>query len=437
MKRVKTIWHKITTLSKKKKTALAAIVIGLVWFGYSTLAAKQATPQYQTQQATKDTLIVSVTSSGTVAASNNANVNTQASGVVTKLYVKNGDAVKSGDPIMEMDLDREAKQKYTQALASYQSASNSLAAAQANAYNLQSAMFSKWDKFLNLATNGTYQNGDGTPNNTNRTLPEFTTAQDDWLATEAQYKNQQNVIGQAQTAVSSSWLSLQQSSPTVYAPISGTVSGLALQVGSVLVSTSTNSSSNSTTTTNSSQKVASVVTQGSPLITLSLTEVDVPKVKIGNKVTVTLDALPGKTFAGTVVSIDTVGAVSSGVTSYPTTVQLDTDVAGIYSNMSASATIITQTKDDVLLIPIAALQTQNEQNYVRVLKNGVVSQVAVEKGLASDSQVEIVSGLKEGDVVVTSITSTATTTSTSQTASPFSALGGRGIGGGTVRTPGR
>lgn len=409
----------------KRVVILSIVLIGTLGF-WSFLSGKNShqQPQYQTQQVEKGTLIVSTSASGQVSNANSGAISTQASGVVTNIYVTNGQRVNQGDPIAEIELDQIAKQNNAQASSSYQNAKNNLSSAQQTMYTLHADLFAQNKKFVDLASGGTYTNGDGSPNLANRTLPEFIQAQDTWLAAEAKYKNQQNVVFQAQTALNASWLSYQQSSPIVYAPISGTVTGLSLQVGSVL----TNQTSSTGMIT--SQKIASIKTQAPPTITINLTEVDVPAVKVGNKATITLDAFPGKTFTGQVVAIDTVGTVASGVTTYPTTIKFDTEVPNVFANMSAQANIITNIKDSVLLVPTSAVQTQSGQSSVRILKNGQISRVPIEIGLSSDTKIEIVSGLSEGDTIVTSVNTTTTRTAQPGTQSPFSAFGGRGFGGG-------
>lgn len=411
------------------KVIVIAVLAALIWFGYGKIAGTPIEKtSYQTAVAEKGTLIVSITASGAVSTANNSSVTTQSSGVVTKIYAPNGTQVKAGDPIAELDLDQIARQKYSQALASYQSAKNNLNTANNQMYSLQAAMFKNWDTFRNLATNSTYQNSDGTPNTSNRTLPEFIIANNNWLASEQEYKNQQNVIVQAQNALNSAWLSYQQSSPIIYAPIAGEVTGLSLQIGSVIAASTSNASS---TTTSNSQKVASVKTTANPTITINLTEIDITKVKVGDKATITLDAFADKTFTGRVVSVDTVGTTSSGVSTYPIIIALVVENPNIYPNMSASASIITASKDDVLKVPTSAVQTQNGESTVRVMKNGQQQTVAVETGIASDTEIEIVSGLKEGDTVVTGTVSTATsgTGTSGRTQSPFGGFGGGAMGG--------
>lgn len=423
--------NRFKRLSRFMKIVVIVIGAAVIWFGLKAMTGgAKAKTQYQTAQVSRGTLIVTVNGSGQISTANNASISTQATGVVSKLYVKDGDQVKAGDPIADIDLDLQGQQQSAQALSNYQSSQNTLQAAKNNLYNTQATMFNNWKSFYDLATNSTYQNSDGSPNNGNRALPEFMISQDNWLASEAQYKNQQNIVNQAQTAANASWMSYQQSAPTIHAPISGTVSGLSLQVGSVISATINNTNNAQTST-----KIASVRTDANPAVSIDLTEIDIPNIKIGDRATITLDAFPNMTFTGKVTSIDTGGVVSSGVTNYPTVIQLDTNSSNLLPNMSATANIITATRDNVLTIPSAAVQNQNGGSYVRVMKNGQVSQVPVTVGLSSDTETEITSGLNEGDTVVTSVISTGTATGSS-TSSPFGGTRFGGFGGGTVRVRG-
>lgn len=406
------------------KLILLLSFTGLFWWGFKTVRTnKTAKIQYQTETVRRDNIVVTVSASGSVSTANSATVTTEASGVVTNLYVKNGDTVKVGQKIAEIELDLDGRQRSTQAYAGYQSAKNNLDSAQANLYSAQSTMLTEWQQYMDKAQSSTYENADNSPNTEKRTLTDFVTTQDDWLSAEAKYKIQQNAISQAQTALSNAWFSYQKTSPVIYAPISGVVTGLSLQKGSVITAQTT------TTGGASAQKIASITTDATPLVTINITQIDVPKIAIANKATVTLDAFPNKTFAGTVVSIDTVGTTTSGVTTYPTVIKLDTDTAGILPGMSAQASIITATRNDVLVVPTSAVEL-TQSTSVQVMKNGQPHSVAVETGISSDTQTEIITGVSEGDIVVTGTVSTTTQTQ-SAGSSPFGMFGGRS--GGNVR----
>lgn len=414
--------------SLTKKIIFGAIVLVVLWFGISRInSANKNKVEYQTASVEKGTLVVAVTGSGNVAANNNSNVTTEATGVVKTLYVKDGDKVSTGDKIAELELDLEGQQKNAQAYSSYLSAQNNLQSANDSLYTIQSDLFKKWQTFFDLAQSDTYMGSDQKPKTEQRnTSTEFLTTQDDWLAAEAKYKLQQKAVTQAQMALSSAWYSYQQTSPIIYAPISGTLSGFSLQEGSVINS---QSSSNTTAKTN---KIGNIITDARPTVSVSLSEIDVPKVKVGDKATVTFDAFPDKTFTGKVISIDLSGSVSSNVTTYPTVILLDTKSQEILPNMVASASIITDTKDEVLMVPTTAVSTENGVSTVQVMRNGKPQPVTVEVGLSSDDNTEIKSGLKEGDTVVTSTINQSTTTSgsTNRTNSPFGSFGG---GGGNFR----
>ena len=423
----KNFFNRVIKLNLITKIIIVTLLIGSGRFIFSKITSLSAkTTTYQTGVAEIGNLVVTVTGSGQVSTSNNGTVSTLATGVVSKVYVKDGDEVKTGDKIAEVELDLQGQQNANQALSSYQSAKNTVDTAKANMYSTQSTMFTNWDIFMKIAQNGTYQYENGSPNNINRSLPEFHIANDNWLSAEAKYKIQQNVVNQSQIALSASWSQYQQTSPTIYAPISGVVSGLSLQEGSVIVASTNSNSAQSAT------KIASVKTKALPTVSINLTEIDVPKIHLGDKATVTFDAFSDKTFTGKVISIDTSGVVSSGVTSYPAVIKLDVESNSILPNMAASANIITETKDSILLVSSTSIKKQTDgTTYVQILRNNKPVDVSVEVGLSSDTQTEIVSGLTEGSVVITGTVSTVRSNQTSSAGSqsPFSSFGG-GRGGG-------
>ena len=166
-----------------------------------------------------------------------------------------------------------------------------------------------------------------------------------------------------------------------------------------------------------------------PIISVQASEVDVPQIKAGQKATITLDAFTDKTFVGTVENVDTVGTSSSSVVTYNVYLTFVSPPSDIKPGMTATAVIETARKDNVLTVPTTAVQTTNGQSYVRVLKNGQITQADVETGISSDTETEIISGVSQGDTVITSVTTTKSTSS-SQSSSPFSGLGGRGFGTG-------
>lgn len=399
--------------SRKVIVVIAAIVLG---FSLLQIFGNKNQPQYRTEIAEKGTLVVTISSSGQVASTNSSPVTTEVTGVVSNIFSSNGESVKAGDKIAEISPDQQSLQKKAQAWSSYLSAQSSLNLAQAKINSLQSVLFKANQAFVN-------DRGIINPSTDEKNDPKYIEENAEWLQAEADYKNQQTVILAAQQALSSAWFSYQQVSGIIAAPISGTVVGLSLQVGQVIP--------NGNSSTVSSVKIAAIKTLSNPTISVNLSEVDAPQVKTGNKVTLVFDALPDKTYVGRVISVDTTGAISSGVTTYPAVITIEQAGSEILPNMSVTANIITKTKDNVLLVSSAAVQNQGGQSIVRILKNGKINDVTVEVGDSSDTQIEIVSGISEGDEVVVGVV--AQQRSQTGSASPF---GLRGFGQGGFRPGG-
>ncbi len=227
----------------------------------------------------------------------------------------------------------------------------------------------------------------------------------------------QNTLADAQQALANYYVS---------APFDGIIASVTAKVGDTASGT-----------------LGSIITN-QKIATLSMNEVDVAKIKLGEKVTVTFDAITDLSMTGTVAQIDTMGTVSSGVVSYSVKIAFDTENDLVKPGMSVSASIITDSKTDALIIPSSAIKTQGTTKYVLMFATPLATpatssqgtpskiapnQVTVEVGISDDTNTEILSGLKEGDQIVSrTITSTsATKTSTTSTkSSTRSLLGGGG-----------
>ncbi len=420
-KKIQSSIHIFSRRSLLTKLVLAGIILFSGYYLYSSYFKSNVTTTAQTITVKRSTIRSTVTASGIVVSANNSPITTLSSGVITAIYVKNGDTIKSGDKIAELDLDLPSKQRYAQALAAYQNAKNAVESAKSKKLALQAAMFTKWDSFKELAESDTYTNSDKTPNYANRTLPEFHIPEKEWLAAESDYKNQEQIITQTQSALSSAWYELNESSPVIYAPISGTVTGLALQVGTVIPSTITSS-----TTSTSKNQIAHIATDTPPTVQINVTEIDVNRIQTGQTVTITLDAFPDTQFQGSVLSVDTVGSTTSGVTTYPTTIAFTTTQhKNILPNMAASAAIIISEKKNVLTIPLSTISTKKGKSTVQIKKNNDIKTVEIQTGLESDTEIEVVSGIREGDVIITKKTTTDSSASNStRSTSPFSPVFG-------------
>lgn len=268
----------------------------------------------------------------------------------------------------------------------------------------------------------------------------------------------------------------------IVAPFDGTIA-------SIDVSVSDSVSSGST--------IATLITR-ERIAEIDLNEVDAVNVKAGQNVTLTFDALEDVTLKGTVVEIDTLGAVSQGVVNYSAKISFATTDERIKPGMSVSTEITTQTKDNVILVPNAAIKSQGDTSYVEVVPQESVASLfagnqnpgnqafdmergstsprsrpngfmatssgatgtramlpqtntnltgialpalperqTVVVGISNDTYTEIISGLSQGALVVTKTTAGSSAAPTSAAPNILQASGaGRGTGaGGGVRIP--
>ena len=193
--------------------------------------------------------------------------------------------------------------------------------------------------------------------------------------------------------------------------------------------------------------VATIITK-KQLANISLNEVDVSKIKIGEKATLTFDAIPSLSIVGEVESIDSIGTVTQGVVTYNVQIGFASQDASVKPGMSVSASIITDVHQDVLVVPNSAVKSSKSGAYVEMFDTplpppvaGVTGspssvlprQQAVTTGISNDTMTEIVSGLTEGDLVV-SRTITTTTTSSASTAPSLLGTGRGSVGGSALRT---
>ncbi len=142
-------------------------------------------------------------------------------------------------------------------------------------------------------------------------------------------------------------------------------------------------------------------------MTLSVDELDISDIAVGQKVEVTADAVEGKTYTGVVTKVSVAGTSSGGTTTYPVTVRID-GTEGLLPGMNVDAVITLESASGVLAIPTGAL---NRGNTVLVtadspsaadgtaIEGGEYYSVPVEIGASDSGYIEIVSGLQEGDTV--------------------------------------
>lgn len=181
---------------------------------------------------------------------------------------------------------------------------------------------------------------------------------------------------------------------TMRAPFAATVAQVTMRVGEPAAATSS----------------IVVVDLGSYHVDLPVDELDIAEVQLDQRAEIEVDALPGVIFGGQVSGISPQATRSeTGTTTYEVTVTLDADSAGVRPGMTAVVAIISEEKQDVVLVPRRAVRAEGGQSFVLVPSADTTTTAPgatpgerrpVELGLSNSEFVEIVSGLSAGEEVL-------------------------------------
>lgn len=190
-------------------------------------------------------------------------------------------------------------------------------------------------------------------------------------------------------------------------PTSGTITASAST--NTVSSGNSSSSASGTTTTNSDETSYSnqitaftLASNDTMILSVSVDELDINSVAKDQEATITLDAIEDASFTGTVTKVSNSASSSgNGVAKYTVQITIPKDEQ-MKSGMNASATIVIENRENVLTIPVNALQEKGNQSFVYTNKDdegNLSGEVQVTTGLSDGDTVEITEGLSEGDTV--------------------------------------
>lgn len=180
--------------------------------------------------------------------------------------------------------------------------------------------------------------------------------------------------------------------------------------GTAVSSTGSQSSSSAATTTGDSsgetadagmETAFTISKSENMLLSVNIDELDILSVQEGQKATVTLDALEGQEFEGELSKINRTASNNGGVTKYTAEVTIPKNES-MLAGMNASATIIIESKENILTLPAEAVQERGNRSFVYTEEgeDGTLSgEVEIETGISDGTKVEITSGLEEGQTV--------------------------------------
>jgi HlyD family secretion protein len=366
------------------------------WFG------KAMTVKVAVEQAEKRNIIETITANGKIQPEKEVKISPDVSGEIVELAVKDGDQVEKGKLLLRIKPDIYISQK-DRSIAAISSANARLA--QSQAQFTQSELAYKRSKQL---------------------FSEQTISKSEFEQAEASYNVAKSEVDAAKFTIVSAEASLKEANEnliktSIYAPISGTVSMLLVQLGERVAGTNLMAGTEMLRVADLSKMEARV----------EVNENDVVKVKLGDTALIEVDAYLDKKFKGVVYEIansaKTTGVSADQVTNFdvkirvlPESYQSLVD-AGVKNplrpGMSTSVDIQTQFKSDVLSVPIQAVTTRSDTTKnikiatekhkdIRTIVYTSDGKYALAKdvktGIQDNSFIEILSGLSENDKVITS-----------------------------------
>ena len=132
---------------------------------------------------------------------------------------------------------------------------------------------------------------------------------------------------------------------------------------------------------------------------IQVNESEINSIKKGQEVEIQISAIENKKYTGKITAIDNAGTYSTSGTKFNAEIEFQND-GNVKIGMSAECSITIEKVEDVVAVPIKAVQTKNDQKYVVVVKNdGTTENVDIETGISNDTYVQVKSGLSGGEKI--------------------------------------
>ena len=370
---------------------VALVVAALVTSAFVLRRGKDVTAVTMSKVERMD-LTSKVTANGRIDAKRKVDLSANVMGQIVNLAVREGDTVKKGTFLLQIDQKQLA------------------ASAEGAAASLQ-ALFSDRDAArANLgAAERDYQRAQRNYNEKIIPLADFERARTALDAAQANVSSAERRTDQARANVTAARDTLSKT--TMVAPMDGIVTALPVEEGEVAVIGTMN---------NAGTKLLTIADMSVVEAVMEVDETDIPSVKVGQHANVTIDAYPNKTFSGVVTEVGSSpivrnnglgGSSSTEAVNFEVKIHVENPPSDVRPGFSASADIITGTRARVVAIPIQALIIREkpgsgggkpkEEEGVFLNQDGKATFVPVKTGLTGETSIEIVNGLRQGQEIIT------------------------------------
>lgn len=409
--------------NRKKRLITSAVVVVIIaaaaWTTYQKMQGSTAQTTESLSTAARSDLKVDVTGDGAAEIST-VNVDFDNSGELKELYVKEGDRIKKGQVLAKLD-DSELKNKLMIAKANYEKSLANLKDARSNnELNLVSEKQQLDSQRINLEqTKAEYEamlkaERAYSKQDIDNKARSLENAQNSYAAQSKRYATLQKTLrdystenANIESAKVDYEIAQNDLDKTIMrSPGDGTVLNIGYNIGEIV---SAAGGSNSDVTADTTHFM--VITGSDKVsVKVSVSETDLANISVGQKAEVEFEAFAGETFTGKVVSIKALPTIDqNNLVSYEVKIDLSGAPTKIKSGMTCSVSFIIKERNNVITIPNKAVTFDNGKQTVTVRKqDGSNETRQIKTGFTDGKNVEVTSGLKEGESVVTVTTVTTT-----------------------------
>ena len=286
-------------------------------------------PQYRTEQAVTGNLVVKVSATGNLKPTNQVDVGSELSGIVESVYVDDNDRVTKGQELAVLDLSK-LEDAVARSRANLDAAEAQVQQSLATTAEARATM-TRFKEVARLSEGKV-------PSKT-----EMDTAEANLKRAEANVASAKAAVTQARAALQSDETNISKAH--IRSPIDGVVLARQVEPGQTVAASFT---------------APVLFTLAEDLTKMELQvdvdEADVGQVKVGQKAIFTVDAWPGRQYSAVITEVGYGSQIKEGVVSYPATLQVDNSDLSLRPGMTATAEITTLVRDNVLLVPNAALR---------------------------------------------------------------------------------
>lgn len=359
-------------MTPKIKLVLIGLAVLIIFIAYY-LFLKDLNPVYVKVLVLKRgdlKVTVTATATGTIKAEDEVKVSAQRTGRILRLNFEEGDFVKTGDLIAELD-SREAEMQVRQAEAELRAAEARLVQARVNLEDSERSL----KRMKSLYKDGLVSE------------QEVDTAQKAYDLNHSLYEGSLGNLKGLKASLDLARIQFDYS--FIRAPITGVISQRPVEIGDTVLLGS---------------PVATIVQPDRLYVKANIDEVDAGRVFVGQPVEITIDAFPGKVFKGNIIRVSPIVlGVKQETRTFEVRVGFTEREKGIKPGMSADIDIITDTLKDILSVPSNTVIEKKGIKMVYIVDGRRARLVPVEIGLSTWNYIEIKKGLKEGDMIITNL----------------------------------